>query len=570
MLIAAKNLFDNNSCAQPNQRLNARLNLAFAHLQARRWAAASQELEEAKVLQAQATLDQLLWSLDLEARLAIAERRPEDALHLYDKLDQRAASALSLEGQFRAALGRARALLALGRRTQEALAALDAADRFVEKQLRQVPMQAGRDTFLRGRRQEATRLYLELLLKDGQQKRAFDLVRRTYSRLLRQLVVGDRLARLTPVEQREWDQAMSSYHEARAAIDNAAAQEWSLPADQEKSAREALDSQLSRALQSLDHALAGLGSLGEEGPLSPPSPGEVVLTYYRQKGSTWVGFAAHEKEVEVSSFELADPEHADPAALARKLLGPFDASIQGAKRVRVLPYGALRGVDFHALPFHDEPLLTHCQVVYSLDLPTRAAPAPPDRPVALLVADPTGNLPEARQESAEIAVAVRGWGPGWKLQPLSGQEAKAEAVQAALPGAELFHYAGHATFAGFGGWDSALDLADRSRLTTGDILALRRAPAWVVLSSCVAGRSSQQAPGEGIGLANAFLVAGARGVIAAPRPVDDRTARELLGELYRDWQPGKDLAGQLRRAQLAYREHHPKSDDWASFRLLEP
>jgi len=94
-------------------------------------------------------------------------------------------------------------------------------------------------------------------------------------------------------------------------------------------------------------------------------------------------------------------------------------------------------------------------------------------------------------------------------------------------------------------------------------------PRWVVLSACDAGRSSLEAPGEGIGLAQAFLLAGAQSVIAATRTVDDHTARNLLSELYRGWQPGTDLAQQLRRAELDCQRKDPKAD-CASFRLLEP
>jgi len=142
-------------------------------------------------------------------------------------------------------------------------------------------------------------------------------------------------------------------------------------------------------------------------------------------------------------------------------------------------------------------------------------------------------------------------------------------VRAALPGASLFHYAGHGTFAGFAGWDSVLELADGSSLTLGDLLSLRQAPAWVVLSSCDAGRSSEQAPGEGIGLAHAFLLAGSQAVIAATRKVPDSIARDLLGELYRNWQPGVDLPRQFQRAQWTCLQRHPGTD-CASFRLFEP
>jgi CHAT domain-containing protein len=90
-----------------------------------------------------------------------------------------------------------------------------------------------------------------------------------------------------------------------------------------------------------------------------------------------------------------------------------------------------------------------------------------------------------------------------------------------------------------------------------------------VLSACDAAHPSEQAPGEGIGLAQAFLLAGSRAVIAATRPVPDRTARDLIRELYRGWRPGGDLPSQFQRAGLACRRQDPAAD-CASFRLLEP
>jgi CHAT domain-containing protein len=143
-------------------------------------------------------------------------------------------------------------------------------------------------------------------------------------------------------------------------------------------------------------------------------------------------------------------------------------------------------------------------------------------------------------------------------------------VLEALPNARLFHYAGHGVFAGFAGWDSELPLAESSRLTLGDVLSLRPPPAWVVLSSCDAGRSSEEAPGEGIGLANAFLLAGSRVVVAATRPVADLSTKDLMLELYHGWQSGEDLPHHLQRAQLACRRRDPSAAAWASFRLLVP
>lgn len=282
-----------------------------------------------------------------------------------------------------------------------------------------------------------------------------------------------------------------------------------------------------------------------------------------------MGFAAHPGGIEVTTFALTSAMLDDPDALSRSLLVPFRSLLDRAERLRVLPYGLLRSVDFHALPLDGEPLLFRHLVIYSLDLPSRPAAALPARPVALLVADPEGNLPEARQEAEAVGAAIRSWSKRWSLWQLDGLDATARAVRKALPEADLFHFAGHGRFAGFSGWDSSLQLADGSRLTLADLLALRPVPSWVVLSSCDAGLSSEQARGEGVGIAQAFLLAGSRAVIAATERVEDGTARALIDELYRGWEPGADLPRQLQRAQLALRQKRPDAD-WQSFRLFEP
>ncbi|MFP5285495.1 MAG: hypothetical protein ACLGI9_07140, partial [Thermoanaerobaculia bacterium] len=322
ILQEAQAIFDENTCARPDQRLNARLNLAFAHQQAARWPEARRSLQQARPLETHADLRQRLWWHDLEGRGAIAEGRPEHALVLYDELEEMAERALSPEGRFRAFLGRARARIALGR-PEEALAALAEADRSIDEQSWQIPVHEGRDTFV-AQREEATRLYLELLLAEERREQAFALARRARSRLLQQLAVRDRLARLTPEEQRKWDGALSAYLTLRAEIDQQAAQEWHLPQDQRKRARESRASQLARAQEDLDRAVAGLGAPegSEERRLSPPGPGEVILAYHPLPRG-WVGFAAHEGGVEVNRFELPVPLPADPAALSQKLLAPF-------------------------------------------------------------------------------------------------------------------------------------------------------------------------------------------------------------------------------------------------------
>jgi tetratricopeptide (TPR) repeat protein len=65
----ARDVFDREGC-RPDQRLNARINLAFAHQQAGRRREARQALDEIRPLAQKANLRQRLWWLDLEGRRA--------------------------------------------------------------------------------------------------------------------------------------------------------------------------------------------------------------------------------------------------------------------------------------------------------------------------------------------------------------------------------------------------------------------------------------------------------------------------------------------------------------------
>jgi len=65
----------------------------------------------------------------------------------------------------------------------------------------------------------------------------------------------------------------------------------------------------------------------------------------------------------------------------------------------------------------------------------------------------------------------------------------------------------------------------------------------------------------------AFVAAGAREVVAATRPVSDRTTRQLFGAFYEARSAGLSVAASLRKAQLQLRAAQPTAD-WASFRLL--
>ncbi|MEA2599878.1 MAG: hypothetical protein QOF89_870 [Acidobacteriota bacterium] len=569
--------FEQNGCSS-EQRLNAHQNLALAYQQQGQWSEARRQLARAQALAEHSNLLELLWQDDLAARAALHEGHPELARGLYEKLEKRSERAASPAGLLQALLGRANAHIALKQR-QEAIDALAKAERQIAEQSRHIPVHQGRDTFF-AYQEAATRLYLKLLLEGDQWQSAFDLARRSRSRLLRQLAVRDRLSHLDETEQKTWFESLSRYNAIRQTVESDAAKRWQLAVSEKERALKEEAERLKGAQEALDGALGTLDALGGngEGTLAPPAPGEVILAYHPLPGKQWAAFAATERGIVVERIELPENFSAAPLdQLARILLTPslaFQSAIASATSVKVLPYGPLRSVDFHALPFtHGQPLLATHLVAYSLDLSMRLASIPRSgQNEALVVSNPTRDLRTADIEAETVAAAIKRWPGSWTLTSLKGNDAKSKQVSDALARASFFHYAGHGTFGGFAGWSSELPLADQSRLTLSDVLALSpHTPASIVLSACDAGRTSEEAPGEGVGLANAFLLAGSKEVVAARQLVPDSSASELMDELYRHWQPGEDLPHQLRRAQLACRKKDPSPKAaWASFRLLIP
>lgn len=552
-------------------RLNILINLAWAHLQEGRLWQAKALLAETRVLVQSAASFYKLWWHDLEARIAL-EERPAEALRLFERLEEIALAAGSSADPSRAVFGQARAHQAL-RNPAAALEALRRAEALLDGQSLQVPLHEGRETFI-ATRQGIVSLHIDLLLAQGRNGEALDVARHARSRMLRQMERSDRLANLTSDRREQWERLLREYQQRRQALEKEAQDDWALPTDQLRRQQAARQADADTAQRLLDRAFLLLGDSGDRRQEPPPRPGELILTYHSLpplpgQPHRWVGFAADGRSLRVHPFDLPPGDLPGPEELSRRLLLPFRPSILRAQRLRILPGGPLQGVDFHALPFAGDPLLARLPVAYGLDLPVPPGPAEPSGRRALLVTDPQGDLPGAREEARTVHEILGSQAPPWAVEELAAAAASTAAVRDRLADADLLHYAGHGTFSGFGGWESSLHLAGETRLTLGDLLALGRVPAWVVLSACDGGRSSAGTPVEGLGLAHAFLLAGSRAVIASTRPADDRTVPVLFAELYRLWDREPDPAAALRRAQLAWRQRDPGAD-WSAFRLVEP
>jgi len=291
--------------------------------------------------------------------------------------------------------------------------------------------------------------------------------------------------------------------------------------------------------------------------LRQPGTGELLLVI-AELPVGWVVFATDEHGIvaeRLSGAELLDP--------SSTWLTRLEVPLAKAKSVVVVPTGASWGVPIHALPTDDGVLIERLPVAYSLDLPPRPSSVQGAR--ALVVADPSGNLPEALAESRDVSSRLAE--TGWAVDERTGAAASRASVTEALTSASLFHYAGHGRADGVVGWNSALVLADAEELAVDDILALPSVPAGVVLTGCETGAVSLETLAGGMNLGRAFVLAGSKWVVAADVRVSDALAREVGTRLYAGAADETlDGAAALQQAivELGDRE------GWQAFRVVVP
>jgi tetratricopeptide (TPR) repeat protein len=157
-------------------------------------------------------------------------------------------------------------------------------------------------------------------------------------------------------------------------------------------------------------------------------------------------------------------------------------------------------------------------VVTSCKAPGLGQHSPAGERRALVLADATGDLPDARLESGRVAAH-------FGTTPLVGAAATSTALFAAKSD-PLLHVAVHAEVDAGGG---VLKLHDRE-VSAAEISANRLGPRLVVLSGCSTARSED--PELAGSLSTAFLAGGSQQVVATLRPVSDAGALEVTSRFY--------------------------------------
>lgn len=295
---------------------------------------------------------------------------------------------------------------------------------------------------------------------------------------------------------------------------------------------------------------------------------------------------------------------AEIAELTRLLLAPAADHLAAVDRLLVVPDRDLFYLPFEALGDPADPAaiaggaLRRWAVTY---LPSAAVLAhlAPQRPAhwerdVLLLADPPALT---RLASADRRGGGSSLVPVGGLAPLPGARREAEQIAALFPGrADLFvgdaaresllktpgavppaqrlHIASHGHISEEDPAASFVLLAsdgeDDGLLQIHEVFNLDLSSELVVLSGCETALG-RRVEGEGLlGLARAFLYAGARELIVSLWPVSDAATAELMVDFYRHLIADRDPADALRRAKLAALDAGAPPALWAAFIVFAP
>lgn len=197
---------------------------------------------------------------------------------------------------------------------------------------------------------------------------------------------------------------------------------------------------------------------------------------------------------------------------------------------------------------------------------------------ALLIGDPTGDLPRARCEVEELARRLPQDGR-FRIEPedvlIGSGQCQSGPILGALGSRQygLVHYSGHTHYDGY---RSAWQLAGGKRIFTHELTSALQMgpPALVFSSSCESAVGGEAQPikyeDQTFDLPSAFLQAGVEAYIGTLWAVEEEAARRFASRFYDTFLSGEANLGEcLRRAKWAGKqdEQHSGRINWLSFVL---
>jgi CHAT domain-containing protein len=277
----------------------------------------------------------------------------------------------------------------------------------------------------------------------------------------------------------------------------------------------------------------------------------------------------------------------DGRALYRTLIAPAKALLAHDAKVLIIPDGSLNNLNFETLVVAEPKphyWIDDAQVANASSLRLLAASLMGDARVKkpqrrlLLIGDSVApskeypELPRAGQQMANVAKHF----PATHEQVYQRDQANPAAYLAGNP--EKFshiHFVAHGTASRLSPLDSAIVLSrgaadsDSFKLYARDIVQHPLHADLVTISACY-GAGERAYSGEGlVGLAWAFLRAGAHNVIAGLWEVTDASTEQLMDRFYDELAQGASPDAALRAAKLSLLHRSPYRNPfyWAPFQL---
>ena len=374
-----------------------------------------------------------------------------------------------------------------------------------------VPIQEGRSSYVDGGRELVVDA-IELLRSQGRMREALTLSERERVTVLQALDAESRRARLSEAENAELSRRLSEYQALKARVETERGKlSTSLEGGREAfEALRGLENETKRAFDRvyewLDRTAGGDGPQAADGFHLPPGTG-ALAALPRTKGRFSYALLTEDELHEMTGAELG-------ASLV--------ARTKGLNRLIVAPVAGTPLASVHTTTTSEGLLLERIAISYVPSLALRDPPRSEGSKV-LAVLDPSGDLPMARQEAALIPATRR---------TILYDDAQRRTILAAAMDLDLFHFSGHGLMEPASPWDAHLQLAGSERLTLQDVLVSRVHARLVVLNGCDTGLEGELSRRQRIGLADAFLVAGSRHVLASDRKVSDAGALAFVSLFY--------------------------------------
>ncbi len=284
-------------------------------------------------------------------------------------------------------------------------------------------------------------------------------------------------------------------------------------------------------------------------------------------------------------LDVRDPIQTRSAAgrqLFEMLIGSARSLIPPGSKVIVVPDGCLHRLNLETLITPGESPHYWLEDVQLTVAPSLSMLKPQgaarmnNRDSLLLIGDPVSPGPEfpvLPNAGTEIRSIEKRFA-GMHVRVLSRADASPEAYRDSHPGNfAIIHFAAHAAANRESPLDSAVILSpkgDSYKLYAREVRDIPLQAQLVTISACRSA-GARTFSGEGpVGLAWAFLQAGARNVIAGLWDVNDTSTAQLMDEFYTRLRAGEDPAPALRQAKLSMARSagvYRKPYYWAPFQV---